>query len=351
MSTTRSLVSPDISKRFNVLRTLLVLFVIGIHAEKGLQAYYAEIPDLLRGYLALFPHGLFRLSVPIFFSISGYLFFLTYKPTVAAYGKMLLKKSRTILFPYLLFNAITIALIVIFNKAPYMGDIHGLRQDGVLKMLLGVYRFPAVYPLWFLRDLYLYFILAPVFYVVSVEIPLVGIVAYWALWMFVPQAGLPVELSGMFFFYGGCLLARIGADLDAARRWLLPVLAVYLGLLLIAAHLEYHEGFPPIFHLVYRNSMIAGTVSVWLLSGYAWLGRSALLLRLAAYSFFVYLTHEPVLSYLIYGTRFVFKPSGGVIGIAYMWLLTLLAFALCYGLARLLERYLPRAYALATGAR
>lgn len=55
----------------------------------------------------------------------------------------------------------------------------------------------------------------------------------------------------------------------------------------------------------------------------------------------MYLTHEPVLSYLIYGTRFVFKPSGTAAGIAYMLLLTALTYALCHGLARLLERFAP----------
>ena len=348
---TRSLVSPDVSRRFSVLRTLLVIFVVGVHAEKGLQAYYTEIPELLRAYLVIFPHNIFRLCVPIFFFISGYLFYLTYKPDVASYGRMLVKKSRTILFPYLLFNAITIGLIVLFNKVPYMGDINGLRQDGVLKMLLGAYHFPAVYPLWFLRDLYIYFLLAPVFYVVSVEIPLLGLAVFWALWMFVPQSGLPVELSGTLFFYLGCLLSRTRVDLDAARRFTVPALAVYAALLLAVCHVEFHEGFPPIYHMLYRNSMIAGTVAVWLLSGQAWLGGSQLLLRLSGWSFFVYLTHEPVLSYLIYGTRFLFKPAGSVPGIAYMWLLTIVTFGLCYGLARLLERHLPRVYALATGAR
>jgi surface polysaccharide O-acyltransferase-like enzyme len=348
---TRSLVSPEISKRFDVLRTLLVVFVIGIHAEKGLQAYYPEIPELLQAYLVIFPHNIFRLCVPIFFTISGYLFFLTYKPTSAAYGRMVLKKTRTILLPYVLFNAITIGLILLFNKVPYMGDINMIRQDGYIKLLFGLYRFPAVYTLWFLRDLYVYFLLAPVFFVVSAEIPRVGVLVFWALWNFVPQAGFPVELSGAFFFYLGCMLCRTGANLDGARSWLVPVLCLYAALLLSVAHVEFYQGFPGIYYLLYRSSMIAGTAAVWLLSAYPFLGRSQLLLRLSAWSFFVYLTHEPVLSYLIYATRYLGKPAGTGVGIAYMWLLIGLTFALCYLLARLLERYVPRLYALATGSR
>ena len=42
---TRSLVSPEASKRFDVLRTLLVVFVIGIHAEKGLQRARTDFPQ------------------------------------------------------------------------------------------------------------------------------------------------------------------------------------------------------------------------------------------------------------------------------------------------------------------
>ena len=349
---TRTLVSSDISKRFDVLRTLLVIFVIGVHAEKGLQAYYKSIPYALRAVLIVVNHNIFRLCVPVFFFISGYLFYLTYKPTLDAYRKMALKKTRTILFPYLLFNAITIALILIFNKAPYMGDINGLRADGILKYLLGVYRFPAVYPLWFLRDIYVYFLLAPVFFFVIKEIPRLGVLLFWAVWMFVPQQGLAVELSGAFFFYTGGMLARTGADLDAARRY--TWLGLLLGLAALAAvsWVEYFKGYPPYYHMFYRHDMIFGTLALWLLTGYPWLGRSKFLLGLSGVSFFVYLTHEPVLSYLIYGTRFLFHPTSGTWGgIGYMALLTGLTFALCTGLGLLLARYAPAVYAVATGSR
>lgn len=348
---TRTLVSPEISSRIDVLRTLLVVFIIGIHAEKGILAYYTQVPDALKAALVIFPHNIFRLCVPIFFSISGYLFYLTYKPTTAAYGRMLVKKARTILVPYLLFNAITIGLILLFRKVPYMGDINDLRHDGILKYLLGVYRFPAVYTLWFLRDLYAYFVLAPVFYVVSVEIPLLGLVVFWCLWMFVPQAGLPLELSGMFFFYLGCLLSRTRADLDAARRYTTAAVIVYLCLVAAVSYVEYFMGFPPIYHILYRQEMIVGTVTFWLLTGFPRFGRSSVLLGLSGISFFVYLTHEPVLSYLIYGTRFIFHPSGAAAGIAYVALLTVLPFAVCVVLGRLLLRYAPGVYALATGSR
>ncbi len=348
---TRSLVSPEVSRRFDVLRTVLVLFVVGIHAEKIIDAYYSQTPDLLRACLVLFPHNIYRLCVPIFFGISGYLFYKTFAPTAAAYGRMLVKKSRTILLPYLLFNALTLGLIFLFHKVPYMGDVNFIRQRGFFELLFGLYGYPVVYPLWFLRDLYVYFLLAPVFYAVSQEIPLVGLIVFWALWLFVPQAGLPVEFSGAFFFYGGCLLSRKNVVLEQAGRLLTPALCIYLALLLTVAHVEYHYGFTPLYHFLYRNSMIAGVVVFWCLSAYPWFRDNRLLLGLSAGSFFVYLTHEPVLSYLIYVTRFVAKPSGSLAGIAAMLVLTILVFAVCAGLGRFLERFAPRLYALVTGSR
>jgi surface polysaccharide O-acyltransferase-like enzyme len=348
---TRSLVSPEVSRRFDVLRTLLVVFVIGIHAEKVLQAYYTDIPDMLRAYLAIFPHNVFRLAVPLFFSVSGYLFFLTYKPDVASYGRMVVKKTRTILVPFLLFNAITLLLIQVFNKVPYIGDYHMVDTDGYLKLLLGLYRYPVVYTLWFLRDLYIYFLLAPVFYVFAKEIPLLGLVTCWAVWMFVPQGHIPVELSGLVFFHGGCVLARLRADLDGADRYVVPVSLGYLLLLGGAASYEYFFGAQSYYHLLYRNSMIFGVTTVWLVSAWPPLRDAVVLRRLAATSFFVYLIHEPVLSYLIYAARFVWKPTGTAGGIVAMGLLSILTYALCHGLARLLASRLPRFYALATGAR
>lgn len=348
---TRSLVSPEASKRFDVLRTLLVVFVIGIHAEKGLQAYYSAMPEALNAYLAIFPHNVFRLAVPLFFAVSGYLFFLTYKPDAASYGRMIVKKTKSILVPFLIFNAITLILIKVFNKVPYIGDFHAIDADGYLKLLIGIYRYPVVYTLWFLRDLYVYFLLAPVFYVFSKEMPLTGLVACWAAWMFLPQGRIPIELSGLVFFYGGCVLARTRADLDGLARFAWPVGLGYLALMAVTATYECLYGCQSYYHILYRNSMILGVLTVWLVSAWPPLRDAVMLRRLAATSFFVYLTHEPVLSYLIYGTRFVFKPSGTAVGIAYMLLLTALTYALCHGLARLFERFAPRVYAVATGAR
>jgi peptidoglycan/LPS O-acetylase OafA/YrhL len=169
--------------------------------------------------------------------------------------------------------------------------------------------------------------------------------------MFVPQAGIPIELSGLVFFYGGCMLSRLKIDLDGARRLTLPVAVVYLLFLCATASFELSYGAESYYHLLYRHSMIFGTLTLWLLSAYRPLRDNKMLLSLAGTSFFVYLVHEPVLSYLIYGTRFLFKPSGTLVGIAYMLLLMAVTYAVCNALARLLERRLPRLYALAVGAR
>ena len=66
----------------------------------------------------------------------------------------------------------------------------------------------------------------------------------------------------------------------------------------------------------------------------------------------MYLTHEPVLSYLIYATRYLFHPTSGTwVGIGYMTLLIAVTCALCTALGLLLARYAPAVYAVATGSR
>lgn len=348
---TRSRVDPDVSLRIDALKVVLMFLVVLIHAEKGVSAYMADPPAAVRAATLLFGHTLCRLAVPLFFAISGYLFFRSFILSWGNYRVAMAKRTRSILVPLLLFNALLLVIILVFRKIPYIGDINYIHQRGVVSLLFGFYGHPINYTLWFLRDLYVYFLVSPVFAAMLLEIPTLGLVVMYYLWNFVMQAGIPVELSGAFFFYLGGYFGRRG-DIPAPGPRGLALCAGLAALLLGAGLYEEWQGrYSPLYFLSHRAGLVCGVAALWLASASPRIRDSRLLATLAPYAFFIYLAHEPILSYLIYLTRFIHAPAGAVSGVVYYFLLAVLTFGLAYVLGRVLESRAPRAYALATGSR
>ncbi len=349
---TRSVIDPAVSRRFDVLKILLVVAVVMIHAEKGILAYLPEPPATLRAVIAFFGHNLFQLAVPLFFAMSGYLLFAAFRPSPEAYRRMVGKKARGILFPFLLLNLGFLVVILLFRKIPYIGDFNMVHRRGVVDLLFGFHGFPVNYTLWFLRDLFVYFLLAPAFWVLARELPMVGLVALFAIWNVLPEGRVGfLELRGAVFFLLGGVLAVNRVPLDGGRGHPALVLAAYLGALCFATWAELAHFDPVVTERVRNLGLVPGILLMWRLSDLPALRDNRVLLRLSAYAFFLYLLHEPTLSLIIYFSRYVFVPVGTVTGIGYYFLTGALTVALVLGLGALLARFAPAVYGLVTGFR
>jgi hypothetical protein len=95
--------------------------------------------------------------------------------------------------------------------------------------------------------------------------------------------------------------------------------------------------------------LIPGILLAWRLSDLPALRDNRTLLRLSGYAFFLYLLHEPTLSYIISSSVYVFVPGGTVTGIVYYVLIGGLTVAVVLGLGSLLARFAPPVYGLLTG--
>lgn len=349
---TRLRIDPDISRRFDVLKTLLVFGVVMIHAERVILAYMPDPPTALRAVTVFMTPNLLQVCVPLFFAISGYLFFFSFTPTPAGYGRMALKKLRGLGLPYLFLNLAAVLIILAFRKIPYIGDFHTVEERGVLSLITGIGGLPIISPLWFLRDLLALFLLSPFFWLLARAAPLWGLVGMYAAWNLLPDGYLGfLNFRGVFFFHLGLVLAGVRPSLavgpGVARLVTLAFpLLMLLGTLWLLSGLD-QAAFPS----VHNASLAAGVVFFWLLSGTRPLHDNRFLLSLAPYSFFLYLLHEPTLSYLIYLVRFVLPPTGVFTGLLDYFGLAAATCALVLATGRLMAGHLPWLYGFLTGFR
>lgn len=181
-------------------------------------------------------------AVPLFFALSGYLFFLgTAHFDPAAYLCKLRRRSLSLLLPYLTWNALACGLYALRDAAagrPVEYALSpallwgckplGAASESWLGLPLSATTAPVLEQLWFVRDLMVCVLLSPIFYAVLRRGRVFGLllfaaVFYGQLW---PNFG-GMSFTGPWFFALGAWFSLSGrSPLSATRRLLAPSLAL-----------------------------------------------------------------------------------------------------------------------------
>lgn len=166
----------NISKSIDFLRFPLAIIVVFLHLPGKYTNWsewswhnWANFSEC--DILSLSTNVLFQVAVPIFFFISGYLF--SYSCSGGGV-KLFIKKTKSLLLPYLLWNLIALLLLVGIKLIGVF--IHGNDIEPMIDMLKlsklisafcgnfsqGSPYAPIDSPLWFIRNLYLFFLMSPI---------------------------------------------------------------------------------------------------------------------------------------------------------------------------------------------
>ena len=152
-------VRESMSRRMNLMRFFLILYIVQHHTFLACRWPDMLIP-LLNGTGVVY----------VFFFASGY--FLTWRLKAQEqpdYPVLLKKKFLTIALPYLLWNLLIFVprylAPLLGGRIPFLPGQEGGLQPfwSSLGDALGITsRFPADGPLWFLRNLFVFFVISPV---------------------------------------------------------------------------------------------------------------------------------------------------------------------------------------------
>jgi len=348
------------SQRIQWLRFPLMVAVVWIHMGND----RIGLPDPAGG-LALWEHwlrkavseGLAATAVPLFFLVSGYLFFWGEPLTSVSYGSKLRRRIQTLLIPFLIWNgglALAIALAAQIPslhglvEKPAYAFVHGGALDWA-KAIFGFPHAPVVYPFWFLRDLMLVALLAPLWQVLARRAAWLGLGILGVPW-FLHAWPLPIPggVACLFFFVGGCVALR-GGSLFAWDRWTPLLGTVYLVLLVLETTGLTGRAYPS----VHQVGIGLGVLTVLGVSRWPQ-GHARVAVRLerwAGSAFFLFAIHEPLLSLLRQAGDKAWGPLAPLADFA--WFLVLPTGVVCFalGLHGLLVRVAPRVARIVTGDR
>lgn len=298
--------------------------------------------------------------MPLFFIISGYLFFERVPNGMRSILEKMKKRARTLLVPYVigcLFFVAFYALVALMpGSSRFMNNsIMPLFQQPLLQMVCAVFYdngdgMPCAFQLWFLRDLIIIVALSPLCYVGLRRMGLGAVGLAFAL-SFIKCT--PIPIYALFWFMLGGQLVGCEFIIRPIRRSWISTSALALFLILSVAQLLTPDA--AYWHYFDTPTIMTGLIALWsmydlLASPNFMLSQHRFLFVASQYTFFIYLFHEPTLNVV----RKLIVALGGQNPMSYLlaYLLSPWIFVLCaIPVGCLFRHYLPTCYKLCMGGR
>ena len=346
--------------RLDVLRFPLIVLIVYLHAC-GFTANFADGERVLAdaqivANVQVITGSIARIAVPLFFLMSGFLFFRGVRFSPAIYRARLKSRTRSLLIPFLFWNLALAALVAIAQATPVLAPffnsqnlaVSGMSPFQLLDAVIGITRYPIAYQFWFIRDLMLLVLASPLIWLAARHLPRPTlIVLLWTWVLNVWPVAMPAGEPTLFFFVGALVAIRGGSPfaVDRISWWIAPFFVLALGGFYLS------QGTGPLAYLL-RPVIAIGMVLA--LKATRWLAESdrwrVPLTWLGGTPFFVFAVHEPLITL---GKKFAFRLLPLTAGAVLTTYAFLRLFIICLALAAYsaLQKTAPGVLRFVTGGR
>lgn len=357
MNNNALVLSPQQSKNINLLKGLSIVLVVFIHADVRSQlSRYMEMGTTMDVYMETLTRILVDNAVPMFYFVSGFLFFLH----KASYSDKFKSRIRTLVVPYLfwcfvgflipfviqrllglerLYSGTSLKLLKDFSAPDYIRMFWDIRDGD-----------PILSTLWFLRNLIVLVAFTPVIAWLAKHLRFMFPAMLLVTYFFFPWSVPGFSTNGFCWFAMGAYFSVGGVNCwksieNANTRVISLLWSVLLVAVVTAYSIKWHyEEVMLLFRIV--HFVMVYKVVVWL-SGSS---MERLFSTIAAASFFIYVFHEPWMGYIVQLTIKELHPTGLV---AYFMPLLFAAVTMGYSYAAyaILQHMAPAFLNVITGAR
>lgn len=300
-----------------------------------------------------------RMAVPFFFFVSGYFFFKSGILTMRSYIDKLKRRANTLLLPYMVWNMLYMLLYFATQKflpSYASGRNMMLLNYGFADWIRAFWVYsdgmPICGPLWFLRDLMLVMLFAPLLYFMLKKLKAFTLVVFAVLYLYCPIETDPsIPFLAAFYFSFGAWFSLRGSDFAATfsrYRWSLAAVCFILAVVDIDRWLNGVDAYYEIRELLVfvEMMMVIGFVAHSISKK-----RSIpVAATMAGAAFFVFAFHSmPIaLARKLWVTLLPINELSLIVG---LFVLPLLISAIGVGMYWLVRRYCAKFAVLLTGGR
>lgn len=364
-----------LSKKIKFLSFFAIVGVVFCHAYNYYNRFLQPTTVLAEGanpgtMLQFFiSNGLVRFAVPMFFTFSGYLFFVSFDFTWKGYLEKVLKRVRTLVVPFFIWTALAGTLLYVVycfvgleRYSIVMEQISAVKSYGILIWLSNS---PA-FQLWYLSDLFKLVLISPLIYWLVKKCKWIPVVIFGILWAF--ELSFYINCEGLLFFTLGAYFALNKVNLRGMQNIHDTVSNIenYKGFTMLFTALWVVGCFcyslisgtlgnmPYVTYLLwvlYKVNIITGLIAVWRLYDIScgkW-QEQKWIQKAVASTVFVYFSHEPLL-HLFTDVLLEKMTFNGAHTLIY-FLLSIVLILVCVVFGTLLRKICPKVYSVLTGGR
>jgi len=356
------------SKVIDFLRFPLIVGVLFIHNAAGKIVVNGEVlgsRGLLFSYCSqFFSQVLGRIAVPLFFFMSGFLFFLNInKFNLQSYKNKLQTRAKTLLIPYIFWNLVVFVIYFALQSTPFMNrefDWHNIlsylwNNGGKIKAgypleVLSTGTFPIAHQFWFIRDLMVVVLFSPIVYLICKYTKIYGVITLGIFW----YVGCWFHFDGfgiisIFFFTAGAYFGINKHNLLEYFGKIRNLSFVLYSIIAIADLLTKEFSFNSYIH---KAGILIGIIFCFNLVALLFeKGRIKSIPFLSAASFFVFAMHDPLMVTLHKITFLIVKPESDISLTCLYFLNVIIIIALTLCSYWLLRKFLPKFTTVITGGR
>lgn len=328
------------SRKLRVVSFLAIILIVVLHSNLAgvAQGYEWVIQRFMTSEIT-------RISVPVFFMISGLLFFYNYESDFGAFyvGK-LKKRIKTLVIPYLIFSSFGYIVIM---AAWYLTDVkpNCVTMTGFKSVFYYILWHPiGCYQLWFVRDLFLMVLISPVLYVMYCNRWTAGFYILILTVLYFISNSYSQSLQSIFYFSVGAYIGlrrRSCIEIRAKSKiGMFATLTVWLALCSMSS-MSGHEW-------IHRVAIVVGIAAFWQLYDVCLWRIGWEKSGLVSFTFFIYLLHEPLLTV-------VKRINLALFGADYTMITYILSpiFTICilWVSGKALSKHFPKCYRIISGGR
>lgn len=352
----------ELSLKIKTISFFLILLVIYSHSNNvviKLSTGNIQACANYSSYIQLFLcDGLARITSPLFFAISGFLFFLNFNGKIDEYTVKVKSRTKSLLIPYLFWSVSGILILYILQLIPHTSLFFTkelIRNFSVQDFFNALLINPIPYQLWFVKDLIVLILIAPLVYSAIKFLKIYFVLLLVPFWLFEFDFVLFDCRSILFFVFGSYLaLSRKNILKINLKDKTLIFCFLWLFFVTLKTTIDhYHIPYEYLSIAFRKISILFGILSVW--SAFDYFAekksiKSLELYRLSSFSFFLFASHEPVLTIFKKGLLFLLG-KGEFISLAVFIVAPLLTIFTCLAVGYFFRRMTPEFYRIITGGR
>lgn len=343
-----------ISNKLKNMSLIMTFFVVVLHSNNLENSSTFNVNTLVQNVIG---QGIVRIAVPMFFVISGYLFFYKFKPSTSAFLSKYKKRFKSLFIPYFIWCTGWLIILYLveltaFGRAMFSDRI--ISDYNAVELFKNTYIYPLPYQFWYIRALMINVVISPIIYYVVDKLKdkaLLIIIVFW----FFNVIYYPI----LMFAIGACFAVGdfdLYFDKYKNKGYLFGIgyiLAITLKTILI--YMTKIPNYEYILLLAENVIILCGVPFAWFLYDVIGerfkskfdLGKE---MRLAKYGIFIYFFHIPLQS-IIKKLWFKIMPISSMSSLIIFFVAPIITITICACVGVFMRKYMTKIYMVLTGGR